>query len=73
MIKLNLEKIAKLEKTHVNDYIYLNTLQRMIDIMMEPHNLIDENSSTRELALQTLTDLGVVDQQKSGKKEQLNS
>jgi len=74
MIKLNLDRIAALEKQHTNDSIYLNTLQRMIDIIMEPYDILDKNMSANVLAQQTLTDLGVIDEiEKDKKSEQLNS
>ena len=72
MVKLNLNRIAELEKQNVGNNIYLNTLQQMVDIVMMPRDPMGlDNQSTTNLALNTLKDLGIIDMQNTT--QQLNS
>jgi len=77
MVKLNFKRIQELE----NEYnakghtISQNTLQTMIDIVMTPLDPIGySNNSSYILAINTLTDLGVLESPEPAKKaEQINS
>jgi len=77
MVKLNFKRIQELE----NEYnakghtISQNTLQTMIDIVMTPHDPFGlNNMSANALAINTLTDLGVLESPEPAKKaEQINS
>ena len=71
MVKLNMKKVSELEATHMNDGIYLSTLQQMIDIVMTPQSPWDSNNSHYTLAVNTLKDLGVIEEPKTS--QQLNS
>jgi len=71
MVKFNMEKISYLEKKHTGDEIYLNTLQQMLDVIMIPKSPWDSNNSQHILALNTLKDLGVIEEPKTD--QQLNS
>jgi hypothetical protein len=76
MIKLNLDQVAKLEKQNANNSIYLNTLQHMVNILMMPADPMGlDNQSATTLALNTLMDLGVIEQIEDRPKDiqQLNS
>jgi len=61
-MKLNLKRIQELEGEYAGNPISLNTLQTMVDQvafpMDDPMGLT--NKSTYDLALQTLTELGVI-------------
>lgn len=76
MIKLNMKRIGELEQHNANNKIYLNTLQQMVDLVMTPEDPMGlANLSATNLALNTLKDLGVIDDDREVKKpvEQLNS
>ncbi len=69
--KINMKKIAELEKQNQGNTIFLNTLQHMIDITMTPSDPLDSNMVNKYLATNTLIDLGILDGEKTGGK--LNS
>ena len=76
MIKLNMKRIAELEKKNMGNQIYLNTLQQMVDLIMMPSDPMGlSNESAVNLATTTLKDLKVIDDDREVKKpvEQLNS
>jgi hypothetical protein len=72
-MKLNLERIKELEEEYNGNSISLNTLQQMIDQVMYPTKdlMTWRNESVYNLALSTLTELGVIANVKDSK--QLNS
>ena len=72
-MKLNLERIKELEEEYNGNSISLNTLQQMIDQVMYPTKdlMTCRNESVYNLALSTLTELGVIANVKDSK--QLNS
>ena len=75
-MKLNLKRIAELEKEYDGNNISLNALQEMINQVIFPQKDPTgwNNTSTYDFALNTLKDLGVIIES-DGKKplQQLNS
>jgi hypothetical protein len=76
-MKLNLKKIAELEKQYDGNNISLNALQEMINLVLYPQKDPTgwNNTSSYDFALSTLRDLEVIEEDKLTKKEvtQLNS
>ena len=72
MVKLNLKKLAELEVMYKENPIYLNTLQKMINLVMTPPDPMGlSNESSVELAANTLKDLGILEERYAT--QQLNS
>jgi len=74
-MKLNLKRIAELEKEYDGNNISLNTLQQMVDQVMYPQKDMGgwNNTSVYFLALSTLKDLGIIDGPEPEDKKPLNS
>ena len=75
-MKLNLTRLHELEKSYDGNQISLNTLENMVNSVMFPQKdpMGWNNTSTYTLALNTLKDLGIIEEP-NGKTEvkQLNS
>jgi len=76
-MKLNLKRIAELEKEYDGKNISLNSLQEMINQIMYPQKDPTgwNNTSTYDFALNTLVELKVIEDvdMKKSKPTQLNS
>ena len=71
-MRLNLKNLAKIEKQcRINDnHVSLNTIQQMLDVVLAEH----KSDTGYELALNTLVDLGVIEDVEIKKEvKQLNS
>lgn len=75
MLKFNFEKLSEVEEKYKNNGISIDTLQRMVELVMDPRidPMLEKNNSARQLALNTLKELGIISETKNKKIKQLNS
>lgn len=61
MYKINFERLQEVEQKYEKNIIASNTLQKMMDIMLDSMSILSPTEKTSELVLETLLDLDIIE------------
>lgn len=61
MYKINFVKLQEVEQKYEKNMIASNTLQKMMDIMLDSITLFSPSEKTSELVIESLKELGIIE------------